>query len=228
MMRGRICRAGAAALLVASALCTWPLAGCGGGGSEPAPATDPVEIAHSDTAVVESTPRDEWRKGMMPYLYQIDPAWAETDYSGGPFSKTGCGPTALSMVYIYLTGNTDLDPVQMGQFSTQHGFATDGDGTLWALMSDGAAELGLSSATVADTPDAMRAELEAGRPIICVMNPGTFTVVGHFIVLERLGSDGNAVVHDPNSVGRSMRTWDLELICSEAAGVWSFSVAGGA
>lgn len=188
-------------------------------------ATEPVEIVHADEPEVESTPREEWRRGVMPYLYQIDPAWAETEYSGGPFAKTGCGPTALSMVYIYLTGNTDLDPEQMGQFSTEHGYATDGEGTLWALMSEGAAQLGLVGTGVSPTPDALRAELEAGRPLICVMNPGTFTDIGHFIVIERLGADGMAVVHDPNSVGRSMRTWDLELICSEAAGAWSFSVA---
>lgn len=225
MARERMRRTGVAALLVAALLCTGALPGCGGEKDEPA-ATDPVEIAHADTATVESTPREDWRKGVMPYLYQTDPEWSETEYSGAPFSETGCGPTALSMVYIYLTGNTDLDPYEMGQFSIQHGYATESDGTLWSLMSDGAAEIGLASTSVADTPDALRAELEAGRPVICVMNPGTFTDIGHFIVLERMGSDGKAVVHDPNSVGRSMRTWDLELICSEAAGVWSFSAAG--
>lgn len=227
-------RAALAAVLLAccALLATGPLAGCGQEGEEPATEAeaeaDPVEIAHADEPAVESTPRDEWGKGTMPYLYQIDPEWAETDYSGGPFAKTGCGPTALSMVYIYLTGNTDLDPVQMGQFSTEHGYATDGEGTLWALMSEGASELGLTGTGVLTTPDALRATLETGAPVICVMNPGTFTDIGHFIVIERLGADGRAVVHDPNSVGRSMRTWDLELICSEAAGAWSFSVAEGA
>ena len=57
------------------------------------------------------------------------------------------------------------------------------------------------------------------------MNPGTFTEIGHFIVVERLNSDGKALVHDPNSVGRSMRSWDLETIVEETAGVWGFSVA---
>ena len=81
-----------AVLLAACALC-----GCEKGQEEPPPASDPVEIAHADEAQVESTPRDQWRKGEMPYLYQIDPAWSETDYAGGRFAKTGCGPTALSM-----------------------------------------------------------------------------------------------------------------------------------
>ena len=227
-MRPRLGRPSwAMGLVLAVLLAACSLCGCEKGQEEPPPASDPVEIAHADEAQVESTPRDQWRKGEMPYLYQIDPAWSETDYAGGRFAKTGCGPTALSMVYICLTGNTDLDPAQMGQFSTQNGYATDGEGTMWSLMSDGAAQLGLTGTMVSLDPAVLQEELEAGRPVICVMNPGTFTDIGHFIVLERLGTDGKAVVHDPNSVGRSMRTWDLELICAEAAGAWSFSAAEG-
>ena len=214
------------ALLLVALLATTALLGCEGKQEEPV-ATDPVEIAHADEPTVESTPRDEWRKGVMPYLYQIDPQWSDADYAGGKFAKTGCGPTALSMVYVYLTGNTDLDPVQMAEFSTEGGYATDGEGSSWTLMSEGAAELGLSGSMIYATADAMRESLEAGNPVVCVMNPGTFTEIGHFIVIERLGADDKAVVHDSNSVGRSMRTWDLELICSEAAAAWSLSAAEG-
>lgn len=218
----------ATAIILAVLLAACPLLGCAP--SEEPQAEDegaePVEIVRSDEAEIESTPRDQWRKGVMPYLYQTDPAWATTEYVGGTFDKTGCGPTALSMVYIYLTGNTDLDPVQMGQFSTERGYAIDGEGTSWSLMSEGAAELGLTGTMVSLTPDALKEALDAGHPLICIMNPGTFTEIGHFIVIERLGAEDKAVVHDPKSVGRSMRTWDLELICSEAAGAWEFSVTG--
>ena len=58
------------------------------------------------------------------------------------------------------------------------------------------------------------------------MEPGTFTRVGHYIVVEGMASDGTHVlVHDSNSVGRSMRVWGLETICAEAQNIWSFSVA---
>lgn len=201
---------------------TLSISGCAGEKDEQG-VTEPVQIARADEATVSSTPRELWRKGSMPYLYQIDPEWADAEYAGGTFSETGCGPTALSMVYIYLTGNTDLDPVQMAQFSTDNGYATEGEGTSWTLMSEGAAQLGLSGQMIYASTDNLRSALEAGNPLVCVMNPGTFTEIGHFIVIERLGSDGKALVHDSNSVGRSMRTWDLDLICSEAAGAWSFS-----
>lgn len=202
---------------------TLSVSGCAGEKDEQG-VTEPVQIARADEATVSSTPRELWRKGSMPYLYQIDPEWADAEYAGGTFSETGCGPTALSMVYIYLTGNTDLDPVQMAQFSTDNGYATEGEGTSWTLMSEGAAQLGLSGQMIYASTDNLRSALEAGNPLVCVMNPGTFTEIGHFIVIERLGSDGKALVHDSNSVGRSMRTWDLDLICREAAGVWVMSL----
>lgn len=184
--------------------------------------TDPAsDSAAEETAT--STPRELWAKGTMPYLYQIDPQWSDTSYSGGTLAEQGCGPTALCMVYIYLTGDTSYDPAGMADFATQNGYATEGNGSSWALMTDGAAQLGVYGQSIVATADALRYELESGRPVICIMNPGTFTEVGHYIVLERMTEDGKVVVHDSNSVGRSMRTWDLDLICSEAAGAWSFS-----
>ena len=205
-----------------------PITACSGdSGRTPDPVEQDGQLlpATADEPAVTSTPKDQWAKGEMPYLYQIDPQWSETEYGGGRFAKQGCGPTALSMVYIYLTGKTDLDPVQMAEFSTESGYATDEQGTSWALMSEGAAQLGLYSETLPAVPSTLQASLEAGHPLICVMAPGTFTEVGHYIVVERMTSDGKAVVHDSNSVGRSMRTWDLELICAEAENIWSFSAA---
>lgn len=190
-----------------------------------ADAADDATADAAADATATSTPRELWGKGMMPYLYQIDPEWSQTSYSGGTLAKQGCGPTALDMVYIYLTGDTSIDPAGMADFSTQNGYADEGNGSLWSLMTEGAAQLGLYGQSLTVSEDAIRSELEAGKPVICIMNPGTFTQVGHYIVLERVTEDGNIVVHDSNSVGRSMRTWDLGLICSEAAGAWSFSAA---
>ncbi len=172
-----------------------------------------------------STPRDQWVRGQMPYLYQIDPQWSHETYSGGRMRLQGCGPTALCMVYIELTGATDMDPVSMAQFATEHGYATEQNGSSWSLMTDGAATLGLTAKQLTPSESALRAELEAGRPVICIMNPGHFTSSGHFIAIEKLDADGKAVVHDSNSWARSQKTWDLSTICSEAASAWSFRTA---
>ena len=173
------------------------------------------EIAHS-------TPAHAWRKGEVPFLYQIDPQWSDEPYAGGNIHENGCGPTCLSMVYISLTGKTDLDPAAMARFSEQNGFTVDGM-TAWALMTDGAAKLGLRSSELSASADVVRAELEAGRPIICSVRPGDFTTTGHFIVLAGLTDDGQVVVRDPNSAGNGDHPWDLERILGQCANLWSFS-----
>lgn len=216
------------AVFVAAALIgVGSLAACG----ETEESTGPFEVPNVPATVETvgepqptSTPRELWKKGMMPYLYQIDPQWSATPYSGGELAKQGCGPTALDMVYIYLTGDTTYDPAGMAEFATKNGYSTDQNGSSWELMTSGAEQLGIKGTSIGVSADELRAELEAGRPVICVMAPGTFTEVGHYIVLERLDADGQAVVHDSNSVGHSMRTWSLDLISSEATAAWSFTV----
>ena len=206
--------------------------------SGPSEDAESVPVNAGETAVSEgeseeppadesatSTPSDQWRKGEMPFLYQIDPQYANATYSNGSFAKQGCGPTALSMVYIYLTGNTDKGPLEMAQFAVDNGYSTFKNGSSWTLVSEGASKLGLTSQALSADPTQLKEALEAGHPLICVMAPGTFTQVGHYIVVERLDSDGKAVVHDSNSVERSHQTWDLQLICDEADAVWSMGVA---
>ena len=186
-----------------------------------------ASVSDLTTNLVEptSTPKDQWKKGEMPYLYQIDAQYSYETYSGGRLRHQGCGPTALSMVYIELTGNTDKDPAAMAEFSTQNGYSTDQDGTSWSLMTDGAAMLGLEGTQLSANESKIRSELEAGHPVIFLMNPGQFTSSGHFIAVEKLDDDGKAVVHDSNSWVRSNKTWDLSTICSEAATCWSFTLA---
>lgn len=169
-----------------------------------------------------STPVQEWRKGEVPHLYQIDPQWANEPYAGGDMRENGCGPTCLSMVYVALTGNTNGDPVAIARMSEEQGHTVDGM-TAWTLMSDGAQALGLASWEVAASADDVRAELEAGNPIICSVRPGDFTTTGHFIVLAGIADDGQVIVHDPNSAERSGRTWDLERVLSQCANLWAFS-----
>lgn len=169
-----------------------------------------------------STPAHAWRKGEVPFLYQIDPQWSSKPYAGGNIHENGCGPTCLSMVYISLTGKTDLDPAAMARFSEQNGFTVDGM-TAWALMTDGAAMLGLHSSELSASADTVRAELEAERPVICSVRPGDFTTTGHFIVLAGLTDDGQVMVRDPNSAGNGDHPWDLDRILGQCANLWAFS-----
>lgn len=168
-----------------------------------------------------STPKSQWQAGVLPFLYQTDPAWSSVPYSTDTIGTAGCGPTCLSMVYIALTGRHDCDPAALAAFSESHGYLDD-NLTSWRLMSEGAAELGLVSHEVAADADLLRAELQAGHPVICSVRPGDFTTKGHFIVLAGIAENGEVVVHDPNSPTRSSQTWDLQRVLDQCRNLWSF------
>ena len=155
------------------------------------------------SGVAQSTPRSEWRAGEVPYLYQIDPEWADGSYAGSTIAESGCGPTCLSMIYVYLTGRTN---------------------TSWAFMDEGARVLGLRSRELPADYQSVRKALDAGYPVIASVSKGDFTTQGHFIVLAGTDEDGKVIVHDPNSVERSAKVWDLDRILSQTRNLWAFSV----
>lgn len=210
--------AGAGALTLLSTVFFVSNAGMG------ASAETPLLNMQTETAaqVPLSTPREQWSKGSLPYLYQTDPAWSAKPYGGGTVALNGCGPTCLTMVYIYLTGNTDINPADMCAFADENNFAPTG-ATERAFMTDGAAMLGITGHNLSVTSSEVASILAAGEPVICVVRPGDFTSVGHFIVLYGIDDNNMVNIHDPNSSYVSAQKWDLNLVLSQTNACWSFS-----
>lgn len=175
------------------------------------------------TAIPVSTPLSQWTAGTMPYLYQTDPLWANKPYAGSNIRIAGCGPTSLSMVYTYLTGKTDLDPVAMASFADEHNFAPTG-ATEWRFMTDGAAAIGLRSTPVTPSRASIASALDAGMPIICCLTPGDFTTVGHFLVIKGMDSHGMVEIHDPNSPYNSAKRWPISQVLPQIEALWAFSL----
>ena len=175
------------------------------------------------TAIPVSTPRSQWTAGTMPHLYQTDPLWANKPYAGSNIRIAGCGPTSLSMVYTYLTGKTNLDPVAMASFAEEHNFAPTG-ATEWRFMTDGAAAIGLRSTPVAPSRASIASALDAGMPIICCLTPGDFTAVGHFLVIKGMDSRGMVEIHDPNSPYNSAKRWPISQVLPQIEALWAFSL----
>lgn len=182
---------------------------------------DPFKLG--PTAIPVSTPRSQWTAGTMPHLYQTDPLWANKPYAGSNIRIAGCGPTSLSMVYTYLTGKTDLDPVAMASFAEEHNFAPTG-ATEWRFMTDGAAAIGLRSTPVAPSRANIASALDAGMPIICCLTPGDFTTVGHFLVIKGMDSRGMVEIHDPNSPYNSAKRWPISQVLPQIEALWAFSL----
>ena len=62
----------------------------------------------------------------VPLLLQWDQRWGYHRYAGEVMGLSGCGPTALSMVAIFMTGDITKNPRWVADFASQNGYAVDG------------------------------------------------------------------------------------------------------
>lgn len=159
----------------------------------------------------------------VPLLMQWDERWGYHKYGADVMGLTGCGPTCLSMVAIYLLHNTDYNPVYMADFSARNGYCINGSGTAWDFMSAGAKKLGLKVTELPLDKNKVIRNLQEGHPVICVMGPGDFTKTGHFIVMTGC-ENGKIKINDPNSRSRSEMLWDFDAIQSQIRNLWAYSV----
>lgn len=178
----------------------------------------PVAPGHS---FAFSTPRSQWSAGTMPHIYQIDPAWSELPYAGGTIRQNGCGPTCLTMAYIFKTGHTDMTPADMCALSEAGNYAPTG-ATEWSFMTSGAWQLGLNGTQLYNDRDSMAQALRSGAPVIAAVRPGTFTNVGHYIVLYGIDDADQIGVYDPNSPSRSARRWGVVEVLNEIEAMWAY------
>ena len=54
-------------------------------------------------------------------------------YAGDCMGITGCGPTCLSMVAVYVTGNIKYTPKMIADFAMKNGYADEENGSSWSL-----------------------------------------------------------------------------------------------
>lgn len=157
----------------------------------------------------------------VPLLMQWDQRWGYQQYSGDVFGLTGCGPTCLSMVAMYLSKDTSRTPGWMGDFAEDNGYASDGNGSSWALISEGGRQLGFDVTELPLDEQRIIDNLEVGNPIIVIMGPGDFTTSGHFIVFTGY-EDGKIKVNDPNSRENSEKLWEFSDIQPQIKNLWAF------
>ena len=155
----------------------------------------------------------------VPLLLQWDERWGYSQYAGELMGLSGCGPTCLSMVCLYLLDDASYTPRYIAQFATENGYSVSGNGSSWTLISKGGEKLGLDVTEIPLDENRIIRNLEVGNPIICVMGPGFFTSTGHFIVMTGY-EDGYIKVNDPNSPNRSEQTWKLTEVMTQIRNLW--------
>lgn len=155
----------------------------------------------------------------VPLFMQWDERWGYDKYAGELMGLSGCGPTCLSMVSIYLMNDDKYTPKYVAKFAERNGYSVKGSGSAWSLISEGGEKLGLDVTEIPLDENRIIRNLEVGNPIICIMGPGDFTTTGHFIVMTEY-VDGKIKVNDPNSKIRSGMLWELADIKNQIRNLW--------
>ena len=155
----------------------------------------------------------------MPLFLQWDERWGYTEYAGEFMAISGCGPTTLSMVCIYLLDDPKLTPKYIAEFAEANGYGVKGNGSSWTLISKGGKQLGLDVTEIPLDENRIIRNLNAGNPIIIVVGPGLFTTTGHFLVMTGY-EDGYVTVNDPNSPAKTAQRWLLTDVMKDIKNLW--------
>lgn len=160
----------------------------------------------------------------VPLLLQWDERWGYKAYGSGLIGYTGCGPTCLSMIALYFTGNDEYSPLYTAKLAMDKGYYVWGVGTAWALFEEGAKDLGLSCRNVTYTENSMKERLDAGEKLVCSMRPGDFTKGGHFLIVKGYTEEGFEI-NDPNSRIKSEKIWSPDVFLPQVKQMWTFKKA---
>ncbi|MCI8483168.1 MAG: C39 family peptidase [Lachnospiraceae bacterium] len=156
--------------------------------------------------------------GEVPLLLQWDMRWGYDLYGGDMIGTAGCGPTCLTMAYLYLTGDISMNPRKMAEYAYDSGFYTEA-GTSWDFFTLGTADLGLNGTELSLSEIQMKSALDNGELVICSMRPGDFTTTGHFILLRGYDEKG-FYVNDPNSRKNSEKQWSFDRLSGQIKCLW--------
>ena len=177
----------------------------------------PDSIGHfADTIMPEEI------SGMIPHFLQWDPRWGYAPYGDNVIGLSGCAPTCVSMVMIWLTGDPTYTPKYVADYATNNDYYIEGNGTKWSFFTEGVAGLGITGYDLKLKKRAVYKSLKHGNPIICSMYPGDFTTSGHFIVLSGIENDSIRLL-DPNSRQRSTRLYSFKELEWQIHHLWAFS-----
>lgn len=162
-------------------------------------------------------------EGKVPLLMQWDKRWGYESMGNSNIGLSGCGPTCLSMAYLYFTGDLEGNPRKMAEFCQKNFYYTS-EGTDWNLWTEGVKKLGMTGTELPLDENRMRSSLDEGKLIVCSMYPGDFTTVGHFILIIGYGEEG-FVVNDPNRKSNSEISWSYETLKGQIRNLWELGKA---
>ena len=185
--------------------CTQPQKSLPGGPLIPRRRNCPIRSLRGEPAIPSDTPisdpsltelkeidgKEVLTGGIIPVVYynQGDAAWADQPYGDDDIGHYGCGPVTMSMA-VSSMGGWDSDPVQMAQWSAEHGYWAKGGGSYLSIIEGTATAYGLTASSLVErTPQAVRGDAavwkppgrtDGSRPLYAGGATSFFCVVLHF------------------------------------------------
>lgn len=158
------------------------------------------------------------RKVKLPYFSQWDPRWGFRDLGKDDYMAViSCGPTALSMIYTGLTGDTTKDPYTLSKefFGTKY---FNSNGSMATLFTEGAKKLGLTGSYIGTSEKELKQALNQGKIVVALVREkgiGDFTRSGHYIILSELTNDCKLKIYDPNSYINTNKDWEIDRVLKQ-------------
>lgn len=166
---------------------------------------------------------EEATKGTVPELYCWDARWGNVDFAGAPLALTGSGPTALSMAYIALTGNTDRTAADFAALVEDERLVTGESLMSGTFLTDHLDDLGLACSSYTSNTDNLLQILDTGTYLMVEAPADTLTDEAHWILVVTEGADGTLTVYDPTSPEVSAHPWDPATIAGLNETIYALS-----
>lgn len=181
-----------------------------------------LEYQEGDSSVtLKAELTKEEKEQKYPLFLQWDKRWGYEEYGDFNIALSGCGPTTLAMAAVTLTGDTQVTPDKVADYSMKNGYYVEGTGTAWSLMTEGCENFGIKAEEISLDESVMKNQLDAGKVIICSVREGDFTSLGHFILICDYDEEGFRV-NDPNCIYRSSISWTYEELKPQIRILWAF------
>lgn len=165
------------------------------------------------------------KNGDLPLLLQTDERWGEVTYglesSNNDLAHNGCALASLAMINSYWKQHTTT-PTDVLSWA-KNTYYVKGQGTSWQIFSDFAAANNLQFENLGNHFNRAKEFMNNGIPVIVSVKPGTFTTVGHIMVLAT-DSQGRLKVYDPNDSPTKQHyreTYDSETFIEEGINYWA-------
>lgn len=165
------------------------------------------------------------RKVKLPYLSQWDERWAFEKVDDEFIAVSGCGPTTLTAIYSYFTGDTSYNPYTMAQYAYENGWYTS-EGGEYPLFTAGPDSLGLNGREISIDEEILKNALDNGEIIVALVlhnGIGDFTQGGHYIIITEYDENNQLSIYDVNSYSNTNKKWDIDRIFDQTKILYSIS-----